>query len=215
MIDALPDPSTVFPVKGMQTVIYVKPTLKNKNITVGDFTYFSDTDFESHVTHHYDFCGDKLIIGNFCQIAKGVEFIMNGANHRMNTISTFPFYIFENWDQSVPPLEEMPLKGDTIVGNDVWIGQNATILPGAKIGDGVIIGANSMVGGTVEPYSIVVGNPAKTIKKRFDDELIELMLKFRWWFFPIKKIKELVPLLSDSNLDGVKKKLRNIVNLEK
>ncbi|MDR0572024.1 MAG: antibiotic acetyltransferase, partial [Rickettsiales bacterium] len=121
-MNASPDPNVIFPILNVENVVYVKPTIKNKNIIVGDFTYFSDVNFESHVTNHYDFYDDKLIIGKFCQIAKGVEFIMNGANHRMNTISTFPFYIFKKWGQSVPPLEEMPLKGDTVIGNDVWIG---------------------------------------------------------------------------------------------
>jgi virginiamycin A acetyltransferase len=129
---------------------------------------------------------------------------MNGANHQMNCVSTFPFYIFENWNEAVPPLGKMPVKGDTVVGNDVWIGQNATILPGVKIGDGVIIGADSVVGGNAEPYSIIAGNPAKVIRKRFDEELIGLLLKFRWWDLPVDKIIELVPLLHNDDLEFVK-----------
>jgi virginiamycin A acetyltransferase len=164
-----PDPNVIFPVEGIDTVTYVKPTIKNPNIIVGDFTYFSDRNFESHVTHHYDFYGDKLIIGKFCQIAKDVEFIMNGVNHQMNAVSTFPFYILEGWDQEVPPLSKLPVKGDTIVGNDVWIGQNATIMPGVIIGDGAIIGANSVVAKNVDPYAVVAGNPIKVIRKRFDN----------------------------------------------
>jgi len=208
----VPNPNVVFPVPNISTVTYVKPMLKNKNIVVGDFTYFSGTDFESHVTHHYDFYGDKLIIGKFCQIAKGVEFIMNGANHQMNTVSTFPFYIFEGWEQAIPPLEKMTLKGDMIIGNDVWIGQNSTILPGVHIGDGAIIGANSTVGSNVEPYCIVAGNPAKAIKKRFDDELIDIMLKFKWWDLPIEEINRLIPILSDSSLVNVKMQLKKLIN---
>ena len=159
-----PDPNKIFPIKGVDNLINVKPTIKNPNIIVGDFTYFGDVDFEKHVTHHYDFIGDKLIIGKFCQIASGVEFVMNGANHQMNAASTFPFCIFEGWKQEVPPLSEMPLKGDTVVGNDVWIGQNAVILPGVHIHDGAIIGLNSVVASDVAPYTIVAGNPAKVIK---------------------------------------------------
>ena len=208
----VPNPNVVFPMPNINTVTYIKPTLKNKNIIVGDFSYFADTDFESHVTHHYDFCGDKLIIGKLCQIAKGVEFIMNGSNHQMNAVSTFPFYMLEGWEQAVPPLEEMPLKGDTVVGNDVWIGQNATILPGVNIGDGAIIGANSTVGSDVEPYCIVAGNPARTIKKRFHDELIDIMLKLKWWDLPIEEINRLIPILSDSNLVDVKIKLKKLIN---
>ena len=139
------NPNKVFPIEGIDSVTYIKPTIKNPNIIVGDFSYYSGSDFESRVTHHYDFYGDKLIIGKFCQIGANVEFIMNGANHQMNAASTFPFYIF-GWDEKVPPLSDMPVKGDTVIGNDVWFGQNCTILPGVHIGDGAIIGTNSTVG---------------------------------------------------------------------
>lgn len=208
-----PDPNTIFPIPGCETVTYVKPTIKNPNIIVGEFTYFSDVHFEEHVTHHYDFNGDKLIIGKFCQIAAGVNFIMNGANHQMNAISTFPFYIFSGWDQDVPPSSDMPLKGDTVVGNDVWIGQNVTILPGVHIGDGAIIGLNSTVGCDVPPYSVVVGNPAKIIRKRFDDELIQLLLQFQWWEKSIDEINRLIPLLSNKNLDAVRVALKEALNI--
>ena len=133
-----PDPTVIFPVNGFENVTYIKPTITKPNIIVGDFTYFSDIDFEKHVTHHYEFYGDKLVIGKFCQIAAGVEFIMNGANHQMNAVSTFPFYILEGWEQDVLSLSEMPFKGDTIVGNDVWIGQNVTIMTGVIIGNGLL-----------------------------------------------------------------------------
>jgi virginiamycin A acetyltransferase len=211
----LPDPNVIFPVPDIKTVTYVKPTIKNKNIIVGDFTYFSDVDFESHVTHFYDFYNDKLIIGKFCQIASGVEFIMNGANHQMDCVSTFPFYIFEKWNETTPSLDKFPLKGDTIIGNDVWIGQNTTILPGVKIGDGAIIGMKSVVGSDVEPYTIVAGNPAKIIRKRFDAELTELMLKLKWWNLPIAEINKLIPLLHNNKLEYVKKKIKEIFKQEK
>ncbi|WP_300964598.1 CatB-related O-acetyltransferase, partial [uncultured Helicobacter sp.] len=160
------------------------------------------------ISHHYAFNGDKLIIGKFCQIAAGVEFVMNGANHQMNAVSTFPFNIFEGWNALPPTPENLPLKGDTIIGNDVWIGQNATILPGVHIGDGAIIGANSVVGSNVAPYSIVVGNPAKEIKKRFDEELISLLLAFQWWEKSIDEIQTLIPLLTCSDLQRVKKEIK-------
>ena len=120
--------------------------------------------------------------------------------------------IFEKWNENIPSLDKMPFKGDTIIGNDVWIGQSTTILPGVKIGDGVIIGTESVVGSNVEPYSIIAGNPAKIIRKRFDDELIELMLKFKWWDLPIEKINELIPLLHNNDLEYVKEKIKEIVN---
>ena len=203
-----PNPNKIFPNKKIKTITNVKPVIKNKNIIVGDFTYFADTDFEKHVTHHYDFIGDKLIIGKFCQIAAGVNFVMNGANHQMNAVTSFPFYIFEGWKQKAPSLNKMPVKGDTIIGNDVWIGQNVTILPGVHIGDGAIIGLNSVVGSDVAPYTIVAGNPAKKIRKRFDNQLIKLLLKLRWWDKSIKEINELIPILTDNNLADVKKFLK-------
>lgn len=206
-----PNPDQVFPVLGFDTVTYVRPTVQNPNIIVGDFTYFSDVDFESHVTHHYDFYGDRLIIGKFCQIASGVNFVMNGANHQMNGVSTFPFYILEGWEQETPPLCEMPFKGDTVVGNDVWIGQNVTVLPGVHIGDGAIIGMNSVVGSDVPPYTIVVGNPAKEVRKRFDDELIQMLLELQWWNMSIEDINRLIPVLTCSNLTKVKDKISVLI----
>ena len=203
-----PDPNKVHPIAGYDKEIYVKPTIKNPNIIVGDFTYIADSEFESRVTHHYKWNGDKLIIGKFCQIAAGVEFVMNGANHQMNTISTFPFYTLEGWNMEPPVANDLPLKGDTIIGNDVWIGQNAVILPGVKIGDGVIIGANSIVGSDVDPYTIVIGNPAKVLRKRFDDDLIDLLLIFKWWDRSIEEIDGLIPLLTCSDLAKAKKELK-------
>lgn len=207
----IPNPNTIHPIAGYDKEIYVKPTIKNPNIIVGDFTYIADSEFESHVTHHYDFIGDKLIIGKFCQIAAGVEFVMNGANHQMNAVSTFPFYTLEGWDMKPPAASEMPFKGDTVIGNDVWSGQNATILPGVHIGDGAIIGANSVVASDVEPYSIVVGNPVKLIRYRFDGELTSLLLKFKWWDKPVEEINALIPILTNSDLEFVKKEITSLL----
>ena len=199
-----PDPDTIHPIPGYDKEIYIKPTVRNPHIIVGDFTYIADSEFESHVTHHYEWNGDRLIIGKFCQIAAGVEFVMNGANHQMNAVSTFPFYTLEGWDMEPPAASDMPLKGDTVISNDVWIGQNAVILPGVHIGDGAIIGANSVVGSDVPPYTIVVGNPAREIRKRFDDDLIRLMLDFKWWDKSVEEINQLIPLLTSGNLEKVK-----------
>lgn len=200
----IPNPDTVHPIPGYDKEIYVKPTIQNPNIIVGDFTYIADSEFESHVTHLYEWNGDKLIIGKFCQIAAGVEFVMNGANHQMNAVSTFPFYTLEGWDMEPPAASDLPLKGDTVIGNDVWIGQNAVILPGVQIGDGAVIGANSVVGRSVPPYTIVAGNPAREIRKRFDDDLIRLLLQFKWWEKSIAEINQLIPLLTSGDLEKVK-----------
>ena len=105
----------------------------------------------------------------------------------------------------------MPVKGDTVVGNDVWIGQNATIMPGVHIGDGAIVGMNSVLASNVEPYTIVVGNPAKPIRKRFDDELIALLKQLQWWDKPVEEINRLIPLLTCSDLNKVKKQIKQLL----
>ena len=202
-----PNPNVIHPIAGYDKEIYVKPTIKNPSIIVGDFTYIADSDFESHVTHFYPWSRDNLIIGKFCQIAAGVEFVMNDANHKMNAVTTFPFYTLEGWEMNIPDPSEMPFKGNTVIGNDVWIGQNAVILPGVHVGDGAIIGANSVVGSDVAPYTIVIGNPAKVLRKRFDDELIGLLLKFKWWDKSIEEINSLIPILTSSDLEKVREEI--------
>ncbi|MBP5168114.1 MAG: CatB-related O-acetyltransferase, partial [Oscillospiraceae bacterium] len=127
---------------------------------------------------------------------------------QMNAISTYPFYTLEGWNMNPPALSDLPLKGDTIIGNDVWIGQNAVILPGVQIGDGAIIGANSVVGSSVAPYTIVIGNPARILRKRFDDDLINLLLRFKWWNKSIEEIDSLIPILTSSDLEKVREELK-------
>lgn len=203
-----PDPNVIHPIPGYDREIYVKPTVTNPRILVGDFTYIADSDFESHVSHLYEWNGDRLIIGKFCQIAAGVEFLMNGANHQMNAVSTFPFYTLEGWEMAPPERADLPLKGDTVIENDVWIGQNAVILPGVHIGNGAVIGANSVVGRDVEDYTIVIGNPARVLRRRFDEEMTGLLLRFRWWDKSIEEINTLIPILTCSDLETVKAELR-------
>ncbi len=206
-----PDPNQKFPSENIPSVCFIKNVVTRPNIVIGDYTYYDDPEdaenFEKHVTHHYEFLGDKLIIGKFCAIAKGVEFIMNGANHRMNSITTYPFNIMGNgWERATPTLQELPLKGDTVVGNDVWIGQNVTILPGVHIGDGAIVGANSVVSKNVPAYHIVGGNPIRTIRKRFDDETIDFLLHLKWWDWSDEKIFENLELLCSGDITKIKAK---------
>ncbi|WP_145577725.1 Vat family streptogramin A O-acetyltransferase [Yersinia alsatica] len=177
-----PDPSNTHPMKGFPQVCFIKNTVTNPNIIVGDFTYYDDPEnsenFERNVLYHFPFIGDKLIIGKFCAIAKGVQFIMNGANHKLSGFSTYPFYIFGNgWEKAAPQVGDLPYKGDTIIGNDVWIGYQALIMPGVKIGNGAIISSRSVVTSDVPAYAVVGGNPAKVIKKRFTDETIASLEK--------------------------------------
>lgn len=204
-----PDKSSIYPNPDIREICFIKNVITRKNIIVGDYTYYDDKNgaerFEEHVTHHYEFLGDRLIIGRFCQIAAGIEFVMNGANHCMSRITTYPFNIMANgWEKTAPSFSELPFKGDTVVGNDVWIGQNVTVLPGVHIGDGAIIGANSTVASDIPPYSIAVGNPCRVIKKRFDNELIEYLLKIRWWDWPDKRIFNNLEVLCGGDLNRIK-----------
>jgi virginiamycin A acetyltransferase len=206
-----PDPNMIHPIPGYEKEIYVKPTVTNPNIIVGDFTYIADSDFESHVTHHYEWNGDKLIIGRFCQIAAGVEFVMNGANHQMNAVSTFPFYTLEGWNMEPPAASDMPFKGDTVIGNDVWIGHGAIILAGLTIADGAIIAAGAVVTKNVPAYAIVGGNPARIIRYRFNEETIEKLKILKWWNKDEDKIRANSYLFEDldKNLDRIIKELNS------
>ena len=205
----VPNKNEKFPNKNVPSVCFIKNVITRPNIQVGDYTYYDDKNgadkFEEHVTHHYEFLGDKLIIGKFCQIASGITIIMNGANHRMNSITTYPFNIMGNgWEKVTPKLEDLPFKGDTIIGNDVWIGQNVTILPGVHIGDGAIIGANSVVTKDIPAYHIAGGNPCKIIRKRFDEELINYLEEIKWWDWEDEKIFKNLEILCSSDLEKIK-----------
>ncbi|MCC6413596.1 MAG: CatB-related O-acetyltransferase [Saprospiraceae bacterium] len=180
-----PNPNTTHPLPHYDRLVFLKNIVKNPNIVVGDYTYYDDFEnpenFEKNVRYLFDFTGDKLIIGKFCMIASGVTFIMNGANHLTDALSTYPFAIFGNgWEHAMEG-KTYPFKGNTVVGNDVWIGYNAVIMPGVTIGDGAIIGSCSVVTKDVPPYAIVGGNPAQVLRKRFSDEQIEKLLEMKWW----------------------------------
>lgn len=187
-----PDPKKKAPLEGFSQVGFLKNFITNKNISVGDYTYYDDPlgpeRFENNVLYHFDFVGDKLIIGKFCAIARDVQFIMNGANHPMNGFSTYPFYIFGNgWEKATPNSNDLKTKGDTIIGNDVWIGYNAIIMPAVTIGDEAIIASKSIVTKDIPAYSIVGGNPAKVIRSRFDEDTVRSLLEIAWWDWPIEK----------------------------
>jgi len=204
---AVPDRDQRFPLENYNRLCFLKNIIRNPNIMVGDFTYYDDFEnadnFEKNVKYHFDFIGDKLIIGKFCMIASNVTFIMNGANHLTESVSSYPFAIFGNDWKNAMDGKSYPTKGDTIVGNDVWMGYNATILPGLKIGDGAIIAANATVTKNVEPYSIVGGNPAILIRKRFSELQIKWLLDAQWWNWDLEKITRNVRKLTDKSVDDL------------
>jgi virginiamycin A acetyltransferase len=200
-----PDKNTKFPLEHYDRLCFLKNVVKNPNIIVGDYTYYDDFEnvenFEKNVKYHFDFVGDKLIIGKFCMIASDVKFIMNGANHLTDAMSTYPFAVFDNgWEHAMEG-KTYPQKGDINIGNDVWIGYNATIMAGVTIGDGAIIATNATVTKDVQPYSIVGGNPAKEIRKRFSKEVISKLLELQWWNWDIEKITKNIQNLTDNNID--------------
>jgi virginiamycin A acetyltransferase len=202
-----PDKDLKFPLENYNRLCFLKNIITNPNIIVGDYTYYDDFEdahnFEKNVKYHFDFNDDKLIIGKFCMIASNVSFIMNGANHLTDAISSYPFAIFGKAWQNAMDQKLYPSKGNTIIGNDVWIGYNVKIMPGITIGDGAIIATNSTVTKNVDPYTIVGGNPAKEIKKRFPEATIKKLLKIKWWDWDIEKITRNITKLTQNDIENL------------
>lgn len=213
----IPDPNAIFP-NEYGTTCFIRNVVKAPNISVGEYTYYDSEDHpelfeQTNVLFNYPFFGDKLIIGKFCQIAHGTTFIMGAANHRLGSATTYPFNVMGGvWREiSTPHIEELPHKGDTVIGNDVWLGRNCTILPGVKIGNGAIVAACSVVTKDVAPYTVVGGNPARFLKKRFDDGTAALLEELRWWDLPPEELTEIIPVLCDTYMKRAAEKLRAIL----
>jgi len=207
-----PDPNVLHPLPGFTSVVFLKPLLAQEQITnvvVGDYSYYHDFDeprsfFRRNVRYNIGFSGTHLRIGKYCAIGHGATILMADCNHPIGGVTTFPFAIFGQ-DWADPPLDQYPHAParDIVIGNDVWIGYEATILPGAQIGNGVIIGAKAVVGGDIPDYSVVVGNPGRVIKKRFDDDTIARLLKLAWWDWPAEKVALNTELLIKGGIDGL------------
>ena len=183
---------------------FTKDNLYLKKYEIGDYTYGCP------IVFHWDE-DVTLKIGKFCSIAHDVSIFL-GGNHRIDWVTTYPFSALHRFFPSGKNIQGHPAsKGDIIIGNDVWIGNGASIMSGVKIGDGAVIAAKAVVTKDVKPYEIVVGNPGKAVKKRFDDEIIKKLLDFQWWNLPIDEINKIIPfLLSDpisffEKYTGVKK----------
>lgn len=200
--------------EGFPQVCFIKNTVSNPNIIIGDYTYYDDPvdseGFERNVLYHYPFMGDKLIIGRFCALATDVRFIMNGANHKLDGPSAYPFSIFRNgWERVTPSIEDLPFKGDTVVGNDVWIGYESLIMPGVHIGDGAIIAARSVVVSDVEPYTVMGGNPAKPIRRRFDQDVVDELLDIAWWDWSAEVITANLEAIVSGDVEALRAVARN------
>ena len=207
-----PKPEVKHPIDMHKRVGFLKPLVDAPNVEIGEYTYYDDPEgpddfYAKCVLHHYEFIGDKLIIGRFCAIAEGAQFIMNGANHAMSGFSTYPFNIFgHGWEKGFDPESwTRELRGDTVVGHDVWIGMKSVILPGIKIGTGSIIAAKSVVSRDVPPYSVVAGNPAKVVKMRFDRHTVARLLDIAWWDWEPEKITRNVDAIRGSDLAALER----------
>jgi virginiamycin A acetyltransferase len=190
-----PDPGQLHPLRDHPRVVLLKPLVTSPLIEVGDYTYYDDPDdataFELRNVL-YGYGGEKLVIGKYCAIAAGTRFIMSGANHHTAGVSTFPFTIFGGeWaEKTIDIALDIPSRGDTVVGNDVWFGYQSLVMPGVRIGDGAIIATGALVTSDVAPYTIVGGNPARPVKRRYDDADVERLLRATWWDWPTELVTE-------------------------
>ena len=207
----IPDLNKIYPRSNDFQIVYLKNVITRPNIEVGDYTIYNDfcddpKDFEkNNVLYHYPINNDKLIIGKFCSIACKAKFLMTSGNHTMKSLSTYTFPIFyEEWDETLNVKEAWDNKGDIIIGNDVWIGYDAIIMSGVKIGDGAIIGTRALVTKDVPPYTIVGGAPAKPIKRRYDDDTISKLLKIKWWNWSAEKIQANIKYIQAGDIENLR-----------
>ncbi|MBO6509070.1 MAG: CatB-related O-acetyltransferase [Roseibium sp.] len=207
-----PSPDTTHPFNGEPHTVFLKNVITRPTIEVGDYSYYNDenhaADFENrNVRYHFDFVGDRLKIGKFCALASGTTFIMNGANHAMTGFSTYPFNIFgDAWREGFDPDTIFKhLRGDTVVRHDVWFGTNSTVMPGVTICSGAIIGANTVVSCDVPPYAIVVGNPGRVVRLRFEESVIERLLDIAWWHWPVERITRNLAAIRGAEIDALER----------
>lgn len=203
----LPDPSTLHPIRGWKGTAFLKAVVDHPLIEVGDYSYYDDSRGPQHfvarcVRYHFDFIGDRLVIGRFVAIAQGAQFVMNGANHPMGGFSTYPFQMFGV--KGAPDVTATDHRGDTVIGNDVWIGREAVIMPGIRVGDGAIVGTRAQVARDVPPYAVVVGNPARIVRMRFSDETVAELLAIRWWDWDAEKIGRNVAAIAGADIDALR-----------
>lgn len=205
-----PDPSDPHPLRGTARICFIRNTIDDPQIQVGEYTYYDDPDdpagFARNVLYLFPFLGDRLVIGRYCAIARGVNFIMNGANHRLSGFSTYPFNIFGgDWARVTPLPEELPFKGDTVVGDDVWLGFEALVMPGVRIGSGAIVAARAVVSADVPPYAVVGGNPARVLRMRYDAATIGRLLRIAWWDWDAARVTRHLEKIVGTDLDALER----------
>ncbi|MGX5735352.1 CatB-related O-acetyltransferase [Bosea thiooxidans] len=205
----LPDPLTRHPISGWKGTAFLKAVVDHPLIEVGDYSYYDDSRGPEHfvarcVRYHFDFIGDRLIIGKFVAIAQAAQFIMNGANHPLGGFSTFPFQMFGLGDPDALKRPGPNNRGDMVIGNDVWIGREAVIMPGVTIGDGAIIGTRAQVTKDVPPYAVVAGNPGRIVRMRFAPEIVSELLAIRWWDWDAEKIARNVAAIQGADIDALR-----------
>lgn len=201
----------IYPRTGDKQTVYLNAVVKDPSIEVGDYTIYNDfvSDpllFEHHnVLYHYPINHERLIIGKFCSIACGTKFLFNCANHILQSLSTYTFPLFyEDWDlEKADVAKAWDNKGDIVIGNDVWIGYEAVIMAGVHIGNGAIIATRAVVTKDVPPYTIVGGVPARPIRKRFGEAVIQKLEALQWWDWPVEEIRRYLPLLTGGEVDGL------------
>lgn len=169
---------------------------------VGEYTYGF-----KNIKQNFQHKDAKLIIGKYCSIANNVN-VWLGGNHNVDYISTYPFGLVHMDKFKFRCPNQPSTNGNVTIGNDVWIGANVTIMSGVNIGDGAVLANNSHVVKDIEPYSLVGGNPAKEIRKRFNGGDIEFLLRFKWWDLPVEKINDISMLLCSSNINELRKLIK-------
>jgi virginiamycin A acetyltransferase len=205
----LPDPLTRHPIPGWKGTAFLRAIVDDPLIEVGDWSYYDDSRGPEHfvarcVRYHFDFIGDRLIIGKFVAIAQGAQFVMNGANHPMGGFSTYPFGMFGLEGAPDHKITTAGFRGDTRIGNDVWIGREAVIMPGVTIGDGAIIGTRAQITRDVPPYAVVVGNPGRVVKMRFAPEIVAALLDIRWWDWDGDRIARNIAAITSADIDALR-----------
>ncbi len=201
-----PSPGTEYPIPGVRRLGFLKNFITRPTIVVGDFTYYDDPrgpeHFEQQVLYHFDFIGDRLIIGKYCSIAAETTFIMNGGNHMISWLTNYPFPIFgQGWEVAEP--SQWPTRGDTRVGHDVWLGYRATIMPGVTIGNGAIVASAAVVTRDVPAYAVVGGNPAAIIRSRFDPATVERLQAVAWWDWDAAKVTRNVRTICAGDVEAL------------